>query len=292
MQYEITLQLDYDYAHPVAHARHLLRVQPRSVVGQQRLVACRLDIEPEPGEQSARLDFFGNLVQTLHFVEPHAEISIRLRAFVERTSAPPAFFQLTDLARMKADLATRAGLGPDSPLHFLEPSPRIPRLEPFRDFAESHITPGMSPVEAMHALGKALSARMTFDAKATDVDTPPAKAFETKRGVCQDYSQIMIGCLRAVGIPAAYVSGFLRTIPPPGQERMPGADAMHAWVRVWCGDPVGWVEYDPTNAIDVADDHILVGYGRDYADVAPIRGVSRTAGGQAGRHTVDVVPMG
>lgn len=292
MQYEITFRLGYAYAHPVAQARHLLRLQPRTVPGMQRLVAARLDVEPGTPERAVRTDFFGNIVHSLHFHEDHAEIDLRLLAYVERHSALPVLDVAPSIDRMRRELGGLNDLGPDSPLHFLAPSPRIPDLLPFRDFAMAAVLPGMSPVEAMRAIGAALSTHMEFDDTATDVDTPPLAAFEAGRGVCQDYSQIMIASLRAVGIPAGYVSGFLRTLPPPGEERLPGADAMHAWVRVWCGNGIGWLEYDPTNAMAVADDHILVGYGRDYADVAPIRGVSRTAGGQSGHHTVDVIPVG
>lgn len=291
MRYEISLVLGYRYAAPVAHARHLLRVQPRHVPGLQRLVASTLDIQPVPAEQSRQLDFFGNIVHGLHFRDSHAEFSLRLRASVERTSQQAGLPVAPDLARLKQELAQRRDLGPDSPLHFLDASPRIAAEAEWRDFAFGHLLPGMSPLDAIRTLGAALGRHMAFDDNATDVDTSPLEAFRLGRGVCQDYSQIMIGCLRAAGIPAAYVSGFLRTIPPPGQPRLPGADAMHAWVRVWCGEAVGWREYDPTNQLDVADDHILVGYGRDYAEVAPIRGVSRTAGGQVGHHSVDVIPV-
>lgn len=292
MQYEITLRHGYTYTHPVGHARHLLRLQPRTVPGMQRVIAARLDTEPQPPERSIRTDFFGNIVHSLHFLEDHAEIEISLVAYVERQSALPVLDFAPSLERMRAELASHLGLGPDSPLHFLGFSPRIPDFLPFRDFALAAIAPGMSPVDAMRAIGAALSTHMKFDGEATTVDTTPIEAFDKRRGVCQDYSQIMIASLRAIGIPAAYVSGFLRTIPPPGKERLPGADAMHAWVRVWCGEGVGWLEYDPTNAMAVGDDHVLVGYGRDYADVAPIRGVSRMVGGQSSRHSVDVVPVG
>jgi transglutaminase-like putative cysteine protease len=102
----------------------------------------------------------------------------------------------------------------------------------------------------------------------------------------------MIACLRSIGIPAGYVSGFLRTMPPPGQERLEGADAMHAWVRAWCGAKMGWVEFDPTNGIWVSDQHLAVAHGRDYGDVAPVRGIVRTSGGQASTQAVDVIPIG
>jgi transglutaminase-like putative cysteine protease len=291
MLYDITLRLGYDYAHPVAHARHLLRIEPRSLSGMQRVISSRVRVRPVGGVLEASRDFFGNILHTLLFHDPHETVDIHLTARVERQVGAPVLALAPDLAQMQAELAGLTALGPDSPLHFLSASPRITDPLAFRSFAAGLLRPDMNAIEAMRTIGAALSKRMVFDAKATDVDTPPMVAFRAGRGVCQDYAQIMIACLRAVGIPAAYVSGFLRTQPPPGQERLPGADAMHAWVRVWCGEAVGWFEYDPTNALDVADDHILVGYGRDYADVAPIRGVSRTAGGQVGEHNVDVVPV-
>ncbi len=117
-----------------------------------------------------------------------------------------------------------------------------------------------------------------YDKDATKVDTGPVEAFALKRGVCQDFAHVMIAGLRGVGIPAGYVSGFLRTIPPKGKPRLEGADAMHAWVRVWCGQHAGWVEFDPTNAMLAGPDHITIGHGRDYADISPIVGVLRTSG--------------
>jgi transglutaminase-like putative cysteine protease len=291
MRYEIILKLDYDYARTVTNARHVLRLMPRTVEGMQRLVVGRLDISPLPAVEDMRVDFFGNAVHALHYSADHAAIEIALHAHVQRHYQPASLDFAPPLTRLGAELAEWNDLGPNSPLHFLAPSPRLPDVAPFRDFAHAALAPGMSTLDAMHAVAGALHARMTFDGDATEVDTPALEAFEKGRGVCQDYSHIMIAAMRALGVPAGYVSGFLRTIPPPGKPRLPGSDAMHAWVRVWCGADIGWREYDPTNAMAVADDHVLVGYGRDYADVAPIRGISRTAGGQKGRHSVDMIPL-
>ena len=117
------------------------------------------------------------------------------------------------------------------------------------------------------------------------------EAFRLKAGVCQDFSHVMISGLRGLGVPACYVSGFISTIPPPGKERLEGEDAMHAWVSVWCGREAGWREFDPTNAILAGNDHIVIGYGRDYADVAPIVGVLRTVGRHSSEQSVDVIPV-
>ena len=135
----------------------------------------------------------------------------------------------------------------------------------------------------------AIHADFRYDREATKVDTGPVEAFGLKRGVCQDFAHVMIAGLRGAGIPAGYVSGFLRTIPPKGKPRLEGADAMHAWVRVWCGQHAGWLEFDPTNAMLAGPDHITIGHGRDYSDVSPIVGVLRTSGQHHAKQSVDVV---
>jgi len=149
----------------------------------------------------------------------------------------------------------------------------------------------MTTLQAVEAIGLAINRDMTFEPGSTQVNTPPEEAFARRRGVCQDFSHIMIGCLRAIGIPAGYVSGFLRTKPPEGKPRLEGADAMHAWVRAWYGPRIGWIEYDPTNGVRSGDQHIVVAYGRDYGDVAPVRGVVRISGAQKSSQAVDVVPL-
>lgn len=292
MRYEIILNIDYVYARTVADGRHLLRVVPRTVPAMQRVLSVQLEPAPAPTSQLERPDFFGNLCQVIDYQTAHETFGIHLVAEVDRQFTPGGGEQASLHAAIGQELAALQDLGHDSPLHFLAPSPRIRDLAPFRDFASGVLQAGMTAYDVLVALSDAIRARMVFDDKATDVDTLPHEAFAKGRGVCQDYAHIMIAGLRSLGIPAAYVSGFLRTIPPPGQERLPGSDAMHAWVRIWCGQRAGWQEYDPTNALIVGNDHILVGYGRDYADVAPIRGVSRTAGSQQGKHTVDVIPRG
>jgi transglutaminase-like putative cysteine protease len=159
-------------------------------------------------------------------------------------------------------------------------------------FARDTAPAGGTALATLRAVGGALHRAMRFDAGATTVETPAAEAFAARHGVCQDFSHILIGALRALGIPAGYVSGYLRTIPPAGSPRLMGADAMHAWVRAWCGIECGWVDFDPTNDCLVGIDHIVVAIGRDYDDVAPVRGVLRSAGGQISAQEVDVVPIG
>jgi transglutaminase-like putative cysteine protease len=166
----------------------------------------------------------------------------------------------------------------------------VPEVPEISAFARKAVGKGMTTRQAIETLGGALHRAMAFDAEATSVETGPAEAFAQRSGVCQDFAHVMIAGLRALGIPAGYVSGFLRTLPPPGEPRLEGADAMHAWVRAWAGPVTGWIEFDPTNDQPAGVDYITVARGRDYRDVSPVMGVMRTTGGQDSRHSVDVVP--
>ena len=151
--------------------------------------------------------------------------------------------------------------------------------------------PVVSVIEGATRLMRRIRTDFSYDTKATVVSTPLEQAFDMRRGVCQDFAHIMIAGLRGLGLPAAYVSGYLRTIPPPGAKRLEGADATHAWVSVWCGPELGWIGLDPTNALVVANDHIVLATGRDYADVSPIDGVIVGSGAQKLQVDVDVVPV-
>ena len=207
---------------------------------------------------------------------------VRLPIGPELDISPP-------LERLSQELREVTNIGPRSPHHFLSASPRITVTPEIAAFAKKAVEDAETTRAAIGALGDALHDHMNFDSRATEVDTPPAVAFAMKRGVCQDFAQIMIGGLRSLGIPAAYVGGFLRTLPPPGKPRLEGADAMHAWVRAWAGAEAGWIDHDPTNASFADTDHIAVGHGRDYGDVAPVTGALRMTGGQKGSHAVDLI---
>lgn len=290
MLYDIGLRIDYEYETPAAGGRHVLYMTPADLPGQ-RPITSLIEIEPRPEERSARTDFFGNTVVEIALQAPHTHVAFKLRCRVERNVAEITQDLSPPLAQLPDALAQVRSLGPDSPHHFLADSPRVQARPQFRDYALLQITPDSSVFAAVETIGRALDRDMTFEPGSTKVDTPPEDAFARRQGVCQDFTHIMIGCLRSIGIPAAYVSGFLRTNPPPGQPRLEGADAMHAWVRAWCGPEMGWVEYDPTNGLRIGDQHIVVACGRDYGDVAPVRGVVRTAGGQKSDQAVDVVPL-
>lgn len=291
MIYDIKLALGYQYASPAGAGRHLLRVLPLDVTGAQRLVAGVVTIDPHPEERRDRRDFFGNHLVEFACRASHRSLDLVMQARVDRNVGPLGEERSTSFATLAADLAACVDLGPSSPVHMVAASVRVPLDAPTTRFARAQVRPGRTALQVVQSVGRALHDHMTFDPRATKVDTPLSKAFAARKGVCQDYSHILIACLRGVGVPAGYVSGFLRTKPPPGKPRLEGADAMHAWVRAWCGTELGWVEYDPTNDCLVRDDHIVVAQGRDYSDVAPIKGILRVSGRQNGHQAVDVIPL-
>ncbi|MGZ9809678.1 transglutaminase family protein [Pseudoroseicyclus sp. H15] len=292
MLYDVTLRIAYGYDHPAPGARHMLRMTPADGPGQ-RVIAAALDVSPRPSERQEIRDFWGNRVTALAFDEAVPKVAFTLRARIERQALSPALDGSPPLARLAAELAALPRIDALSPHHYLHPSPRIGLASAsVAAFAREAVAGAGSTAEAVVALGQALNGYMTFESGATHVDTSVDEAFEGRRGVCQDYTHIMIAMLRELGIPAGYVSGFLRTEPPEGQPRLEGADAMHAWVRAWCGAAMGWMEYDPTNAMPAGTDHLTVAIGRDYSDVAPVRGAIRLAGAHRSSQGVDVVPVG
>lgn len=291
MLYDIRLGISYIYPGTAGGGRHLVRVMPLEVPGQQRLIAGLLDITPRPEERRDGVDFFGNATTSFAFRGAHQSVALRVQARVERIGSEPDLTLSSALTALPDAVQAWSDLGPASPVHFLAASVRVPANPAMTRYARALLRPGMTTARAVIDIGQALFRDMAFDAKATTVDTPAAEAFAKRRGVCQDFSHIMISCLRGLGIPAGYVSGYLRTLPPPGKARLEGADAMHAWVRAWCGPALGWVEYDPTNACIPTVDHIVAAYGRDYSDVSPIKGSLRISGGQKSVQAVDVIPL-
>lgn len=292
MLYDIKLTIDYDYAAPIVRMRNLLRLLPRDLEGEQRVVSRLLVADPLPEERRERLDFFGNAVSSMVWMAPLKGVEFTLTTRIERFE-PPARLDLSPGLEMAAEeLAGARSLAPNSPHHFIGASRRAALHREMSEFARAVVPPGSTMLGAIEAVGRALHAEMRFDAEATDVNTPAREAFAKRHGVCQDFSHVMIACLRGIGIPAGYVSGFLRTLPPPGKPRLEGADAMHAWVSAWAGAEMGWVEYDPTNAMFSGADHIKLGYGRDYDDVAPVRGAMRgQIGAQKSKQAVDVIAL-
>lgn len=291
MLYDIRQVTTYNYAIPVPFARQALRLLPVDRPGQ-RVVAADLAIRPTPTERTDSLDFFGNRITTVAFSFPHDALTLetRARVLVETDALPdpggtPPFEQIRRLALAVTDLSAR------SPVQFLFPSRLVAIDDTIGDYAAASFAEGTPILEGAFDLTRRIKADFRYDSAATDVTTRPAAAFAQRAGVCQDFAHVMIAGLRTIGLPAAYVSGFLRTEPPPGQPRLEGADATHAWVAVWCGRETGWIGLDPTNGVAARDDHVVLAIGRDYADAAPVDGVIVTSGDHSLDVAVDVVPV-
>ncbi len=289
MLYDVRLELHYDYDASVHGDRHLVRVTPISIPRVQRVIASALSFDPRPDQETTFTDYFGNLVTTIAYSGYHDHLDVRLSARVQlEEQQAPADLSPT-LSGLLDELAGLWSVAPGSPQHFLAASPRVPLEPAITAYARDCVERTPSVQAAALELCLRIHREFRYDREATKVDTSPGEAFALKRGVCQDFVHVMIAGLRGVGIPAAYVSGFLRTLAPDGEPRLEGADAMHAWVRVWCGQHAGWIEFDPTNAMLAGSDHITIGHGRDYSDISPIVGVLRTSGEHTAKQSVDVV---
>lgn len=292
MIYDVRQVTDYRYARPVVFAQHVLRIVPVARPGQS-VESCRLSIAPEPSGRRDDTDFFGNHRIFLDLDRPHRELRIEMsaRITVSGRSRPlpgmdPPWERVRETAFASADMS------PHSPVHALFPSTYVPRDPAIRAYASASFPPGRPIIEAALDLARRIQSDFDYAPGETDTSTPAAKAFAMRKGVCQDFTHIMISGLRGLGLPAAYVSGFLRTIPPAGEERLEGADATHAWVSVWCGEALGWWGFDPTNGLIVDEDHIVLAIGRDFVDVAPNGGVVIASGDHDIAVAVDVKPIG
>ncbi len=291
MIYDIRHVTTFDYGRRVKFARCNLRLQPIDWTGQ-RVEHYALAVSPAGRTYPALAEAGLANVTRLVVEDPVRTLTIdsRARVAVDRLvpvpdASDPTLGEVAALARASRDLSA-AG-----PAAYLYPSPLIPLDREIADYCAADLAPDRPALEAGIALARRIQEDFEFDATATLVDTPPREAFDQRRGVCQDFAQIMITGLRAAGLPAAYASGYIRTIPPPGEARLVGADATHAWVLLWCGPDRGWIGLDPTNGIWMAGDHIVMAIGRDYAEIAPVDGIVLGSGAQDMQVSVDVAPL-
>jgi len=289
--YDVRQSTVYHYASPVAYAHHVLRLTPIDRPGQ-RVHAAALDIAPAPVERHEGRDFFGNRTTSIVLDQPHSTLTVRVAARIAVDAAVGAPLASTPPWESVRDAAVAVtDFAPMSPVHYLFPSRQVSLDPEIRKYAAESFAPRRPLLDGACDLMRRIKADFVYEPGTTTVRTTPPMAFALRRGVCQDFAHIMISGLRGLGLPAAYVSGYLRTVPPPGKERLEGVDAMHAWVLVWCGRDVGWYGLDPTNAVPARDDHVVLAIGRDYADVAPVDGVIVASGGQRLEVSVTVMPV-
>ncbi|MBM81213.1 MAG: transglutaminase [Planctomycetaceae bacterium] len=288
--YRIVHTTNYDYSDPVPVCHNQLHLSPRDT-DWSRCTSHRLAIDPTPMHVSRRSDWFGNYVKSFSLQENHQKLCVTARSRVEVT--PQAVPGISDAPSWEK-IASRMNEQTDECIfrasEFLYDSPHISRGEAFREFAAECFNPGDSILAATIALTSKIHGEFQFGARATTVTTRPEEVLVSKHGVCQDFAHLAISSLRSLGIPARYVSGYLRTTPPAGQPRLIGADASHAWFSVFCGEH-GWIDFDPTNNRLCDTDHIPIAWGRDYSDVTPVRGVFIGGGNHTLTVSVDVEPI-
>jgi len=288
---EITHSSTYDYLGDVSVSHHLLRLAQRAYA-KQNCLAHELVITPQPATVDAHPDYFGNPAHFIAVETPHRQLEIKshsrvavLPAFIPEPLETPAWE--TVRARCRDDHSGQALEAHE----FTYPSPMVTVADEFAEYASKSFARARPVFDAVTDLVARIHADFAFDTTATTVTTPVIDVFRQRRGVCQDFVHFLIACLRSLGLPGRYVSGYLETDPPPGKPKLRGADASHDWASFFCPG-IGWVDVDPTNNCVPSLRHITIGWGRDYTDVPPIRGVLVGSQNQQLRVAVDVTACG
>jgi transglutaminase-like putative cysteine protease len=286
MIFDVSHRTTYTYRKPVLQSEHLVHLAPRQSP-RQRVLRHSLLVEPAPSSNIAFADYFGNATTILAIDDEHTELVAHARSTVE-VKAPD--LPMPALSTPWEQVAGKALLDEelDIPvLQFVSASAHTRLLRQALDYARRSFPPNRPILEAALDLTRRIHADFTFDTTATDISTPVLDVLQERRGVCQDFAHLALTCLRGLGLPGRYVSGYLLTYPPPGMKKLQGSDASHAWISVWAPE-VGWVDFDPTNGVMPTDEHVTVAYGRDYDDVSPISGVLLGGGRQTMAVAVDV----
>jgi len=292
VKFKVRHTTTYRYTEPVQLSHHAAHLRPRAVDGQ---IVGQVKVTIRPGPEvlhEGGSDYFGNPITFFTIQSPHSTLVIDA-SFVVETAGQPLLPQITVPAWDAVRLNTWSGARgiDESVMDFVFASPQVPPLPEAGRYAQPSFAPGRPLTEAVMDLNHRIHTDFTFDPEATTVGTPLASVFQQRRGVCQDFAHVGIACLRAMGLAARYVSGYIRTKPPPGREKLVGADASHAWLSVY-QPGWGWLDLDPTNDMAAGQDHIVVAWGRDYDDVTPVRGVVLGGGEHQVLVAVDVVEMG
>jgi transglutaminase-like putative cysteine protease len=272
MTYRIVHNTTYKYKQPVSFGTHVAYLIPRSRP-HHTCMSHELVVTPAPDSLRERMDYFGNTSVFFTIQDPHDELNIEARSRVvvdgPSTKWPQSAPAWDEIVRaLRSDL-TEPGL---EAYQFVFESPRVSPRSGFAAYASPSFPPARPLDEALLDLTARIHKDFRFESGATNVRTSPEEVLRTRRGVCQDFAHFQVGCLRSLGLAARYVSGYIRTYPPPGRPRLVGADASHAWVSVYCPG-AGWLDVDPTNNLIPSESHVTLAWGRDYGDVSPVRGV-------------------
>ena len=284
MIYWLRHRTAYGYAQTVDLAAHLLHLKPRALPGQ-RVLSAKLTCLPKPDHHTETHDHFGNAATRLFLVAPHTSFEVTAESLVEVDFAPPPEPSRT----WPWEAVAAQGMSPET-ADFLQATAHIPILADATAYAARSFPPGRPVLEGLLDLNARMRRDFVFQAGVTSITTPIADVLRERRGVCQDFTQVMLAGLRGLGLPARYVSGYVRTRPAPGTVRRRGADQSHAWVSAWMGPDQGWVQLDPTNGIVVRDEHVILAWGRDFSDISPLRGVLLGGGDHRLEVNVDLEP--
>lgn len=291
MLLRIVHETRYVYDPAVVMAQHLAHLSPLDLP-DQTVLTHRIDIQPPVGPLNSSTDTFGNTRQFFTLQAPHASLCVVADSLVQ-TDAPEPLPDSPSWEEVLDGLRYHAGAPFDPAAEFTFVSPYVPRSNLFADYARSVFEPDRPLLEAAQALMTRIHTEMTYASGSTVVDTPALDALAQRKGVCQDFAHIMIGCLRSLGLPARYVSGYLLTHPEEGTPRLIGADASHAWTQVYCPG-IGWADFDPTNDRcglgRPGEDYVTLAIGRDFGDVSPLRGVIQGGGSPRLSVAVTVAP--
>jgi len=290
MRYQVVHATNYFYSEAVPLCQNEVHLKPRDTA-RQKCVTHRLEISPQPHKLEERRDYFGNPIHFFTLQDRHWQLSVAAKGEIELISADyltpektQPWERVRDRMRDKSDRDRLAAL------EFTFDSPHVTTSAELAAFAGKSFPRGRPWLEGTLDLMARIHRDFAYDETATNVSTPLEDVLTMRRGVCQDFAHLYIGCLRSLGLPARYVSGYLLTTPPPGQPKLVGADASHAWAAAWC-EEFGWVDFDPTNNIVPSLAHVTVAWGRDYSDVCPIKGVFIGGGEHSMDVSVDVEPI-
>jgi transglutaminase-like putative cysteine protease len=287
MKYRVRHTTEYDYGETVAVCQNEARLKPRHGPTQM-CISSNLTVSPRPATIAERSDYFGNHVTFFTIQEGHKRLVIASESVVTLMPPPvPDPARALPWEQTRDRLADRADVDLLEARHFTYASPYVPLADELAEYGRPSFAPGRSLLDAVNDLTRRIFTEFRFDPKATCINTPPLEVLRMRTGVCQDFAHLQIGCLRSLGLSARYMSGYLQTDPPPGKPRLVGADVSHAWVAVHFPE-FGWLEFDPTNGIMPTTRHVTLGWGRDYGDIAPIKGIFIGGGRHTMRVSVDV----
>jgi len=290
-RYRVVHETHYKYQSPVSLSQQYLHLTPRSFAYQET-ESHVIWFDPTVSDSRNGVDYFGNRTRHVSLTLPHdsllvhaeSTVALRPRHSLTQIAGTLPWESVRDMMGKEKNPATLEGC------RYLYASPHVPLFPALEAYARPSFAPGRAQLDAVLELTNRICDDFEFDNSATDISTPLEQVLRGRRGVCQDFAQLMIGCLRSLGLPARYVSGYILTHPPAGKPRLVGADASHAWVSVFC-PALGWVDFDPTNRCLVQDEHITLGWGRDFSDVTPMRGIVLGGGPQELIVQVTVTPL-